>query len=279
MGVASNASNGPTVLVVAESRVAAELDRQVEVGRRNLAALKRSPPRGAEDLTTASEMRWHRWRRMSEQILATSFSTNDPLEWLKDLRPVHRDHDLAVRERAFALPSDIEREVDYLEDLRGRLSIYVAAREEGVATKPGDVFLVHGRDKRARTQVKKFIAEVTGTEPVVLAEQAERGRVVIEKLEQEAAGARYAVVLMTGDDEGQLRDSGEMTARARQNVVLEAGWFMGKLGRTNVAVLVGPGVEQPSDISGMILIPFGPGSKWKEYLMRELRSAGFRTRR
>ena len=95
------------------------------------------------------------------------------------------------------------------------------------------------------------------------------------RLEREAAKARFAVVLMSGDDEGGLRGSGVLRTRARQNVVLEAGWFMGKLGRQNIAVLVAPCVEHPSDISGMILIPFGSGTGWRSRLRLELQASGF----
>ena len=264
-----------TVLAKGKPVVESELVGQIERGQEFAAAVRQSPPRTDSELTAASARYWHPWRRMSEQILRESFSPpDDLLRLLKSLRPAHLAASV-IEERAAALPDDILREVDYLQDLVGRLEVYSEHPSAGRAAGPGDIFLVHGRDTRARARVAKFLTTVTGTAPVVLAEQAESGRVVIEKLETEASKARFAVILMTGDDEGRLRGASKLVTRARQNVVLEAGWFMGKLGRQRIAVLVDPDVEHPSDISGMILIPFGSGTKWKSSLRRELRASGF----
>ncbi len=77
---------------------------------------------------------------------------------------------------------------------------------------------------------------------------------------------------MTGDDEGGLA-GGPKRARARQNVVFELGFFFGKLGRKRVAVLLDRGVEQPSDLDGLVYISLEDGS-WKHHLARELQTAG-----
>jgi predicted nucleotide-binding protein len=107
---------------------------------------------------------------------------------------------------------------------------------------------------------------------VILHEQPNRGRTVIEKFEHYATPAAFAVVLLTGDDEGRLRGSGEWHRRARQNVVFELGFFIGKLGRARVAVLYEEGVELPSDVSGVLYTPFDPGG-WRMALAREMQEA------
>jgi Predicted nucleotide-binding protein containing TIR-like domain len=64
--------------------------------------------------------------------------------------------------------------------------------------------------------------------------------------------------------------------RARQNVVFELGFFIGKLGRANVAALMAPAVEKPSDFDGIAYIPYSAGSSWKTELARELHHAKVR---
>ena len=80
-------------------------------------------------------------------------------------------------------------------------------------------------------------------------------------------------MLLTGDDTGGL-NGGEHQARARQNVVFELGYFFGKLGRSRVAVLYEPGVELPSDVSGLLYVEVDQGGGWQYRLGKELRAAG-----
>jgi predicted nucleotide-binding protein len=101
---------------------------------------------------------------------------------------------------------------------------------------PGKVFLVHGRDDAARETVARFL-ERLGLEAVILHAQATRGRTFIEKLEH-YSGADCAVVLLTPDDVGALKtDAAKLQPRARQNVVLELGYFVALLGRDHVCAL------------------------------------------
>src|SRR5207244_1834655 len=94
-----------------------------------------------------------------------------------------------------------------------------------------------------------------------------------EKFEAHAATAAYAVFLLTADDVGGAAGS-PAAPRGRQNVIFELGFFFGKLGRARVAVLLAPGVEQPSDIAGLVYIPVDPNGVWKHHLARELSAAG-----
>jgi len=95
---------------------------------------------------------------------------------------------------------------------------------------------------------------------------------VIEKFEQHAGAIGFAVVLLTADDEGGKRGSGDIKLRARQNVILELGFFIGTLGRNRVAALHESGVELPSDVSGMLYTSLD--SHWRQDLGREMRAAG-----
>jgi predicted nucleotide-binding protein len=136
------------------------------------------------------------------------------------------------------------------------------------------VFIVHGHDEAAKHEVARFLERVKGPQVVLLEEQPDRGRTIIEKFEQHAAGAGYAVVLLTGDDEGRKRGEAELRPRARQNVILELGFFIGKLGRSRVALLYEEGVDRPSDIDGVLVLPLDRAGAWKRKLASEMIAAG-----
>jgi predicted nucleotide-binding protein len=150
---------------------------------------------------------------------------------------------------------------------------------EAPAVEPSDVvpetiFIVHGHDEAAKHQVARFLERVKAPEVVILEEQPDRGRTIIEKFEQHSASAGYAVVLLTGDDEGRKLGTEELNPRARQNVILELGFFIAKLGRSRVAMLYQDGVERPSDIDGVLVSPLDDAGAWKQKLAREMRAAG-----
>jgi predicted nucleotide-binding protein len=140
------------------------------------------------------------------------------------------------------------------------------------------VFLVHGQDDAAKATVARFISGC-GLEPVILHEQANGGRTIIEKFEKEA-DVGFAIILMTPDDVGGLRKGNEVASddlklRARQNVILELGYFAGRLGRERVAALKKGDMELPSDIAGVVWTPMDVADAWKMSLARELKTAGY----
>lgn len=141
------------------------------------------------------------------------------------------------------------------------------------ASTTAPIFLVHGHDHRLLHEVARVLERATGREVIVLHEQASRGRTVLEKFEDHAQLASFAVVLLTADDVGGA--VGRQTKpRGRQNVVFELGFFFGKLGRARVCVLLEEGVEQPSDIAGLVYIAADASGSWKYRLSRELEAAG-----
>jgi predicted nucleotide-binding protein len=139
------------------------------------------------------------------------------------------------------------------------------------AIDPDHIFIVHGRDGEVKNAVARFITTL-GLTPIILDEQANQGRTVIEKFEDHS-DVRYAVVLLTPDDIGGLV-GGAQKPRARQNVVLELGFFAGKLGRKRVCAIVrGSDLEVPSDIAGLVSTAYE--DEWKLKLARELKAAGY----
>lgn len=122
------------------------------------------------------------------------------------------------------------------------------------------VFVVYGHDTRTRTDLEAMLRR-WDLSPILLDQLASEGDTLIEKLERTTQSAAFAVVLATPDDEGHPKDqASEKKYRARQNVVLELGMMLASLGRKKVAVLLqqlDKGVmERPSDIDGLIYIPF-----------------------
>lgn len=135
------------------------------------------------------------------------------------------------------------------------------------------VFIVHGHDEAPREAVARFITKM-GLEPVILHEQANRGMTLVEKLEANG-NVGYAVVLLTPDDRGRGESEEEERPRARQNVILELGYFLGRLGRKRVMAILQGEVEIPSDYMGVVYTRFDDGGAWRQRLARELQSASY----
>lgn len=163
-----------------------------------------------------------------------------------------------------------------------RLDIYEPSNEQKAEPSEGSVrasdipkvFIVHGHADAVKERVARFIHRL-GFEAVILSEQANTGQTVIEKIEKHSE-VGYAVILFTSDDIGGKAgtDARKLQKRARQNVVLELGYFMAKLGRRNVCVLFEDGVEVPSDIAGVVYEPLSNSDSWQLRLAKEMKSAG-----
>lgn len=132
------------------------------------------------------------------------------------------------------------------------------------------VFIVHGHDNALKQEVARMV-EKQGLEAIILSEQANRGKTIIEKFEEHSdVGA--AICLFTGDDYGKAKDATSENLRARQNVVFEAGYFMGKLGRGNVILIASPDIEIPSDLQGVV---YTNKDMWQTDVLRELKAIGY----
>jgi predicted nucleotide-binding protein len=135
-----------------------------------------------------------------------------------------------------------------------------------------NVFIVHGHDDLAKMETAKFIEQL-GLIPIILHEQASSGFTIIEKIEN-YSNVGFGVVLYTPCDLGAKKgNETELKLRARQNVVFEHGFLIGKIGRKNVVALVKGDVETPNDISGVVYISMN--NNWKLDLAKELRNTGF----
>ncbi|EOV0100803.1 TIR domain-containing protein [Vibrio parahaemolyticus] len=134
------------------------------------------------------------------------------------------------------------------------------------------VFIVHGHDELAKLTLARFLEQL-GLEPIILHEKASSSKTIIEKIES-YSDVGYAIVLYTPCDSGAKIDS-ELMPRARQNVVFEHGYFIGKLGRSKVTALVKGTLETPNDISGVVYIDLDERGAWKNDVAKELNAAGY----
>lgn len=145
--------------------------------------------------------------------------------------------------------------------------------EVGVKTmnvQDNKIFIVHGHNEALKQEVARMV-EKQGLEAIILSEQANRGKTIIEKFEEHSdVGA--AICLFTGDDYGKAKDATSENLRARQNVVFEAGYFMGKLGRGNVIIVADKDLELPSDMQGVV---YTDSKNWKIEVLQGLDKIGY----
>lgn len=163
-----------------------------------------------------------------------------------------------------------------------------------------NIFIVHGRDDKPKLELVRIL-EKLGLNPIILSEQPDKGRTIIKKLEQETFDVGYAFVILTPDDLGGLIEDIEREStkgvellragielrevskyvdvfkdRSRQNVILELGYFIGKIGRNRVCCLYKGKIELPSDIHGVLFKRFNESvTECYKDIVEELKAAGF----
>ncbi|MBZ9729709.1 nucleotide-binding protein [Salegentibacter sp. JZCK2] len=147
--------------------------------------------------------------------------------------------------------------------------------EESTTLDKSSVFIVHGHDNLAKEEVARFVEKLK-LKAIILHEQVSSGKTIIEKIE-EYSDVGFAIVLYTPCDVGSQKDKKEqLKLRARQNVVFEHGFLMGKIGRKNVCALVKDKVETPNDISGVVYLPMDYHKAWQIAIAKEMRNAGYK---
>ena len=181
--------------------------------------------------------------------------------------PLESDVDFAVT----MIEEMIEEIREYWEDDNQKKASSSNTHNTSIGT--NKVFIVHGRDNEIKETVARFLGQLD-LEPIILHEQSNQGQTIIEKFEQHAQ-VGFAVVLLTPDDVGALQEGApNLKPRARQNVIFEFGYFIGRLGRNRVCALTKESVEIPSDYDGVVYIPLDDAGGWKMNLVKELKNAG-----
>lgn len=173
----------------------------------------------------------------------------------------------------------VQRRLLWLSKLPERLSSFISQNKtvEKSQAKHLDnskVFVVHGHNDKVKEMAARFI-EKLGLKATILHEQPNSGRTIIEKFIN-YADVGYAVVILTADDLAKPHSdrSSVLQPRARQNVIFELGYFIGKLGRERVCALYEEGVEIPSDYQGVLFTKIDDEGMWKFKLAREMKAVG-----
>ncbi len=227
-----------------------------------------------------SDMFGHETIEYDRYVGATRFD-NGPIYAKTDWD--NHDHSSEVREARQYLKEGKDRALSLLGQAVRRLEEEIATIQpdplpsstagRGVPSQGRKVFIVHGHDEGMREAVARFLAH-TGFIPIILHEQANQGRTVIEKVEAHGGNVGFAVVLLSPDDEGAAKGK-TLMPRARQNALLELGYFIGFLGRKHVCALKRGDLELPSDFGGVVFEVFDEQAGWKQVLGRELVAAGY----
>lgn len=186
------------------------------------------------------------------------------------------------------LPRDIVGSRAYTRDITNRIIKECKSQLQEVAPKseaptpnkpqtPMDkskVFIVHGHDDAAKEAVARFVEKI-GLEAIILHEQASSGKTIIEKIE-EYTNVGFGIVLYTPCDLGASKgEKDHLKPRARQNVVFEHGYLIGKIGRKNICALLKGDIETPNDISGVVYIKMEGEKEWKYKVADEMKACGY----
>ncbi len=172
------------------------------------------------------------------------------------------------------IQKQMDSSINSLERIRAQLELPDEPSENPNRTFGDEVFVVHGHDNEAKETVARFI-ENLGIEATILHERTNSGKTIPEKFEEHAGKAGFAIILLTLDDVGKSKDETDgPKPRARQNVILELGYFWALLGRARVCVLYKEGVELPSDIHGILYVPMDSFNGWQLQLAKEMKQAG-----
>lgn len=220
----------------------------------------------------------HIWSDYNATLLSTLFDDSTFVDEYSRIRITSSitGQDLEYYVNEFR--KDIAVNIVRLESILERLELIPEDLNEQSFNKPlsgNKIFIVHGHDDAARESVARFVDKL-GIETIILHERPNSGRTIIEKFEHEAADIGFAIILLTPDDVGaSATEPDKLKPRARQNVILELGYFIGKLGRSRVCPLYKGELELPSDIFGVVYVPMDSGDGWHLKLARELKAANF----
>ncbi|MEL1244459.1 nucleotide-binding protein [Flavobacterium sp. DGU11] len=187
---------------------------------------------------------------------------------------MHEDFPYIVESRDIIYKENVARDItkQVFKRVKDKIIEDETKQEETIIDKT-KVFIVHGHDNEAKIKTARFV-EKLGLTPIILHEQASQGKTIIEKIE-EYSNVGFGVVLYTPCDVGKMKNSSDLLPRARQNVVFEHGYLIGKIGRHNVCALVKDLVEKPNDISGIVYVNMDEEDAWHLKLSKELRKSGY----
>lgn len=270
----------PDSLIVDKATFTSKLLERIELGKE----LANRTITNIDELQV-NKKDYSKWNSYNSEYLKNSFN-NETNDYRTSYNNVNMTFFISGIENSPAeelkeLKKDIQNKVENLESLLERVELIKSDVEVPSKAIPldnsqpntMDIFIVHGHNAEIKESVARTI-EKLGLTPIILHEKANAGKTLIEKFESHS-NVGFAIILLTDDDEGKAKTELDLKKRARQNVVLELGYFIAKLGRSKVLPLYSQGVELPSDIHGVVYIPLDSAGTWRFSIAKELKEAGF----
>lgn len=222
------------------------------------------------------------WGKYNRTYLERVSQAGHLVREYETLQLVWGSQDLSWQERAERLRRSIGYDIDKLRSIADRLHLWDVepapaprAAVAGVAqsTHPRRVFIIHGHDYAAALELRDLLRDELGMEPVILAQEASKGRTIIDKFEQEAADCGFAFAVFTPDDVVASHD--RTYSQMRPNGAFELGWFYARLGRERTVIICKKGTTLPSDLSGIVELRYTDSVRETFLSIRqELKAAG-----
>ncbi len=270
---------GKLELATARDEAEQKIAERIAKGRE----IRETPINSPQELDSA-EKSYGKWNDFNVELLKRLF-TNDELSeeydrWAGSM--VMSLGEKYLGEKVSDFYEEIDEKIHRLESMVERLELIpesASAPQQESKSAPArkidrsKIFIVHGHDDSAKLEVARFIEKI-GFEPIILHEQASKSKTIIEKIEAYSDVGFGVVIYSPCDVGGKNLDPPELSGRARQNVVFEHGFLIGKLGRSKVCPLVKGNVETPNDISGIVYTSMD-SSNWQIELAKELRAADY----
>jgi len=223
-----------------------------------------------------------KWDSYTDELLSRSFSDDQLVNEFKSISLPEYDDEAYDEEIADTHADRMRMKVTFLESIIERFPLIPDSGGEDsktastLGTRPNQsspkVFIIHGHDEGAKSQLARFLQQL-GLTAVILHEQPNQGRTIIEKLERHSDDVAFAIALLTPDDVGGSALKSMLKPRARENVIYELGLFQSRLGRDRVCILH-KGVDVPTDISGVVYHEMDKAGGWQVSLAKELKAAG-----
>ncbi len=261
------------MLIITKAEIADSIQNRIEIGRSILA----KPINSQFDFDNLCQEK-DKWHRYNVDLLQHSFERDEIATEYKNANAINLTINPSLSERVMYLRRQIEGLISLLESILERLPLYAESASVAylssnqIVNNSNTVFIVHGHDEELKHEVARFVTSV-GLKPIILSEQVSQGATIISKFKKHAAEAAFAIVLLTPDDVGYPKNNPEMEKpRARQNAILELGYFLRALDDKNVVALVSGDVELPSDYQGVVYIRVD--KEWQLKLAKEMRAAG-----
>jgi len=269
----------PLELLVSQEEAKAKLAERIDKGKE----IKSIQINSGQDFDATKKV-YHKWDDFNTELLKRQFSTEELAHeysrWIGGV--ISSIYELSLVEEVRAFHKDIDEKIHRLDSIIERIELIPVAITVKLPLTSIDfskefdrnkIFVVHGQNNEAKLEVARFIEKI-GFEPIILHEQASGSKTIIEKIEA-FSDVGFGVVIYTPCDIGaNSSEPSNLKGRARQNVVFEHGFLIGKLGRSNVCPLVKGNLETPNDISGIVYTSMDTGN-WQFELAKELRAAGY----